>query len=685
MLTAGRLTRMLDGQRGSLILWTPVFYGTGIAAYLGLAREPGAVFWASAATLATAFLWRLRRKGLEAPLAIAGLCLLLRAAIAAGRTHSIAEPVLSFRYYGPIQGRIVDIDRSGSDKIRLTLDRVVLERVPDARTPARIRISLHGDQGFVTPEPGLTVILTGHLAPPGGPVEPGGFDFRRQAWFKRIGAVGYTRTPVLALWPAEEGHTGLLLFRLRNTIAGAVRATLPGTTGAFAAAVITGDRSGLDQPTLEAMRLSNLAHLLAISGLHMGMLTGFVFALVRYGLALVPWAALRWPLHKIGAVSALAAGTVYLGLSGGNVATERAYIMVAVMFAAVLFDRRALTLRSVALAALIVLTLRPEAILGPGFQMSFAATTALVAAFGALRNSGFWRLHPVLRWVGALALSSLVAGLATAPIAAAHFNRVPHFGLIANLLAVPAMGAVVVPGAVAAALLAPLGLGEVGLRIMALGIDWILAVAHHVASLDGTVSHVATPAPAILPLLTLGALFTVLWTTRLRWAGILPAMAALALWAMTERPGLLIAADGGLIGLLAEEGRSLSKPRGGGFAAETWLENDGDGATQGVAAARSGLMIDKGHAVGRIGPFDIHHLWGRGAEEAGRAACARNAILVTSAPIAPLAGPCRVIDPAVLAETGALALYLRKETLIDVPTYRPGAHRPWAPRPVSRP
>ena len=244
MLGSAPLGRLFDEQRGSLILWTPVLYGIGIAMYLGLAREPGTALWAGLGGLALVLAAELRRRGLEAVPAIAILFLLAGFTAAAVRTHAVAGPVLGFRYYGPIEGRIVDIDRSGSDKVRLTLDRVVLERVSAARAPGRVRISLHGPQGFITPEPGLTVILTGHLAPPGGPVEPGGFDFRRQAWFKGIGAVGYTRTPVLALRPAEEGRAGLFLFRIRRTIAEAVRAALPGQTGAFAAAVKTGDPRG---------------------------------------------------------------------------------------------------------------------------------------------------------------------------------------------------------------------------------------------------------------------------------------------------------------------------------------------------------------------------------------------------------------------------------------------------------
>ncbi len=651
------IAEVIDGQRGHLFPWAPVFFGIGIGGYFALRFEPSPGFAGTLAALGALCLLALFRLGLRAPLLIALTLVLAGFGTAAFRAHSVAAPVLDFRYYGPIQGRIVKVDRSASDVPRLTLDRVVLSRVDPEDTPARVRVSLHGEQGFIAPEPGLTVILTGHLAGPEGPVEPGGFDFQRQAWFQRLGAVGYTRTPVLALQPAEAGRAGLFVNRMRAAISAYVQNVLPGRTGAFAAAVTTGDRSAMDEPTLEALRVSNLAHLLAISGLHMGMLTGFLYALTRYGLALWPRLALTWPLHKIGAIVALVAGAFYLALSGGSVATERAYVMVAVMFLAVLLDRRALTLRSVAFAALVILVLRPEAMLGPGFQMSFSATAALIWVFSLLRGSNLWRWPPAARWVAALVISSAVAGLATAPIAAAHFNRVPHFGLVANLLAVPVMGSLVMPGAVLAAVLAPFGFAWIGLRVMAPGIDWILTVADRVAGLDGAVSHVPAPQPLVLPVFALGALWIILWQGRARWAGAVPIVAMLAFWTQVERPLLLVSGDGGLVGLMTAEGRSLSKPRGQGFSAQSWLENDGDGADQPTAYERAGFSGDRGDLGFVLAGQDARHLWGRGAAGRAAEACARAAVVVVAAELANMGGSCLLIDRAKLATTGPLAVF----------------------------
>ncbi len=317
MAPIARIADALQAQRGHLFAWVPVGLSLGIGGYFALRFEPTGPDYIAVAIFALCLCVLIPWLSEPArPVVVLVVLVALGAGLAGARAHRIAEPVLSYRYYGPVQGRIVTIDRSVSDAVRLTLDRVVLRDTPPRRTPTRVRVSLHGQQGFIEPEPGLTVILTGHLSPPSGPVEPGGFDFQRQAWFDGLGAVGYTRTPVLVLYPADKGAAGLALHRLRMRISAAVQRAVPGEDGAFAAALMTGDRSGMSKATTEALRASNLSHLLAISGLHMGLLTGFVYALVRYGLALWPRVALRWPIRKWAAVRGVGGGGVLSGALG---------------------------------------------------------------------------------------------------------------------------------------------------------------------------------------------------------------------------------------------------------------------------------------------------------------------------------------------------------------------------------
>jgi competence protein ComEC len=643
------LSRILATQRGALLPWAPVFLAIGIGAYFSLQTEPSVMLLSTLGGLALAGGWIASRLGpVSAPFLWALVLVAAGVTLAGARAHQVAGPQIGWRYYGPIEGRIVGIDRSASDAVRIVLDRVVLRDIAPQDTPLRVRLSLHGDQDHLRPWPGQVVITTGHLSVSNGPVEPGSFDFRRHAWFLKLGAVGYVRSPVLLLRPPDGGQP---VFTARMWLSARVQDSLPGEVGAFAAAVMAGDRSGMGQDTLEALRVSNLAHLLAISGLHMGLLTGFVFGLFRLILAAVPVVGLRVPAKKLSAALALVVAAGYLALSGGNVATERAFVMVAVVLVAVIFDRRALTLRAVAVAAMIILTLRPEALMGPGFQMSFAATTALVAVFAWIREAGLPRLPGWLKPVAAVVVSSGVAGLATAPLGAAHFNQFAHYGLIANLLSVPLMGALVMPAAVLAVCLLPFGLEGAALWIMGQGLGWILGVAHFVTGLEGARGTIVTPPAVVLPMMALGALVVMLWQGWGRIMGVPVVLAALLIWTGTQRPAILIAGDGGLVGVMTAQGRALSRASGAGFVAQNWLDHDADTAPQADAAARWPQTMPLFFSE----TGQLIHLRGKAAADPQ---CGPDDWLVMDR-VAPPGLPCKVFDLRSLRGTGALAVMPR--------------------------
>ena len=645
----------LARARGDLFLWLPVLLALGIGGYFARLTEPGPAVYAGAAALVLigAVLWSRGPEVVQLPaaaVAVVAAGLLL----AGARAHQVAAPVLGFRYYGPVEGRIISIDRSGTDRIRLTLDQVVLERMVPARTPKTVRVALHGDQSHLLPEPGLRVMLTGHLAPPAGPAAPGAYDFRRQAWFSGLGAVGYARAPVMVLAPPDPDDWALAGHRARMRLSAAIQARIPGQPGAVAAALMTGDRSGIAEATNEAMRASNLYHIISISGLHMGMLAGFVFAALRYGLAATGNLALRWPVKKIAAAAALVAATVYLWLAGPNVATERAYVMAAVMLLAVLVDRRAISLRTVALAALILLVAEPESLTEPGFQMSFGATVALILIYGPW-SAVEHRLPVLLKPVAMLLVTSLAAGLVTAPIAAAHFNRMPEYGLLANLLAVPVMGMLVMPAGVIAALLAPFGLAAPALWVMQQGTAWMILVAEQVAALEGAVLAVPAPPAAVLPLLAGGASVATLGRGVARSAGGLMLALAAALWVGAARPALLIAPEGELVGLMTPAGRALSKT-GAGFVAESWLEADGDTARPETAAARAGFSGQRGGREAEFAGRRLLHLTGKAAAEKAPDACREGAVVVLAAAAPKPPEDCLWVDQTILRQTGALAI-----------------------------
>ena len=689
-------TALWERERDRVALWTPAAIGLGIWAYFAWPSEPppgGA--WAAA--VAAAGLLTLRAWVGGAGGTALARALLAAAALAAigfsaasWRAWSAAAPVWPERSEAVVEGRVealAPLGRGGA-RWRAVLTDLTIEGVAASTTPARVRVSgpwveSDGPEGVAAAWVGRRVRWEAVLSPPPGPVEPGAFDFRRRAWFQRLGAVGYAKAPPveaaqapLSLW--ERG--AVQLAQLRAEIAARARAASPGAEGAIVAALLVGDRSAVPEAATEALRRSNLAHLLAISGLHMGIVCVTVFGLVRLLLSLHPGPAAWGDPKKAAAVAALIAGAGYLALSGASVSTQRAYLMAVVAFCAVLVDRPAITLRAVALAATLILLWRPESLLAPGFQLSFAATTALVAAFEAARagaateGSGSggagWRV-----WGGALLLSGVVAGAATAPYAAFFFQRLTRYGLIANLAAVPAMGAWIMPCGAAALVLAPFGLEAWAFQAMALGVSYVLWVAETVAAWPGAVAPVAAAPSAAwaamafgapmsaMAAITLGGLWLCLWrSVLLRAVGLAPMALGAGLWAAAPRPDVLIAPDGGLIGVMTAAGRAVDRDRAKSFVASSWLRRDGDAATQAQAAARPAFERFRGGAWApapdgwRVELSLARRLTQRGWARACRPGTILVAPRLTSRPAWPR--DCVIFDQPELAARGAAAIWV---------------------------
>lgn len=691
MLT-GRLAALIEAQRPHLALWVPVLYAFGIAGYFAAPAEPGGALLLVLAAGLLLGTFALFRAGMVARVVL--LALLLPAAGFGGaslRARLVAAPVLPREMTVNVEGRIADLDRSASDRPRVLLDRVAIHGMEPGETPARVRISLDPATPAALLRPGARLLGQARLSPPAAPAEPGGFDFRRVAWFERIGAVGYARLPMLETEGSEAGGWRQLAFRARMAASAHIQRLVPGQNGAFAAAILTGDRSGINRSVERSLRISSLYHIVSISGLHMTLLAAAVFAMIRYGLALVPRLALVWPLKKIAAGAALVAGLAYLLVSGCDVATQRSYVMTATVLVAVLLDRPALTMRSIALAALVVLLIAPESLTQAGFQMSFAATIALIAVFEALRGQAWWlatQTRPAWRFakpVIGIAMTSLVAGTATAPFSAFHFNTVAQYGLIANLLAIPAMGVVVMPAAVLGIVAAPLGLDWLPFQVAGLGMGYIIWVADFVAGLGGAVVGVPSGPPASLGLIALGGMLVVLWIGRGRWLGLAPAALGVALWAAADRPDVLIADGGRLFGVRTEAGRLLSSDKGNGYAAESWLENDGDLASQSEAWARGTLRRVRNRIEAVVpGLGAVRYVGSRDATGAAED-CAAAAVLIAPYWREPPGGGCLFLGARELAAEGALALRLTPRGLVVAGARSGNRARPWTREPDAAP
>ncbi|QIB36382.1 ComEC family competence protein [Ancylobacter pratisalsi] len=532
--------RELEDRRGFLFL--PIAFAAGAALYFGAGHEP-LVYGGLVPTLVFGALAILAR---ERPFAFHFFVLL--AAISAGfalaslQVQRIAHPVLAKPLQAVEVAGFVEAEERRPRGSRITLKVTGLGRKLDA-PPQRVRVTLASSE---PPPVGAHVRLRANLAPPPGPAYPGGFDFGRAIWFDGIGATGYALGKVQIV-PGPEPPPGLAfaawLERSREAIAARILATLSGGAGGIAVALVTGLRDGVPESIEESMRISGLSHVLSISGLHMALVAMTVFFLARALLALSPALALRYPIKSWAALPALLAATYYLLLSGAEVPTQRSYVMTLLVLLGVIVGRPALTLRTLAIAALCVMALMPWAILDPGAQMSFAATLALVAAyerFGHLLvpSSGGprarrWSLWPA-RYIAALALTSLVAGLATAPFAAFHFQRLAPLSLLANLAAMPVVSTIVMPAGLAGSLLMPFGWDGPAWRVMGWGIDRMIAIAAAVSALPGADRGLAAMPIASLVLMSLALAALCLLRTRL--ALVAPLLAGCAAWITLTAP-----------------------------------------------------------------------------------------------------------------------------------------------------
>ena len=559
-------------------LWVPVLIGLGISAYFWLGSEPPAgLGWTAGMISLIALFGAAQPEGGPGRrlIQIVGLCA-LGFVLAMVRTGVAgAPPIAGSAKNVEVRGIVAHVIESQDKPPRIVLADVRVAHWSGDVRPGRLRLIAHKATGAWI---GQSLTARADLWPPPSPVMPGAYDFGRRMFFEGIAGLGVAKSTVLE--PASQvPGLEVRLARIRLTLAGYVRSRIDGQPGAVAAALITGDRSGITEKTAEDLRRSGLAHLLAISGLHMGLVVGGVLFAVRGILIIIPGLGLRIHAKKWAASAALLAGIVYLALSGASIPTVRAFVMATVMILAILLDRRSLSLRTIAVAATIVLILQPEALFEPGFQMSFAAATALIWAFeiwtDRRRDRAVERPRGLARvpgWFVAIAATSLIAAAATAPFALFHFNRVAVFGLAGNLVAMPLMGLVIMPSAVAAMVAAPLGLAELPLWAMGAGIDQALSVAARVASWEGAVVWWPVPHKAALPLIVAGGLLAVFGAGGFRLLALPAVIAGAAIWTSTIQPDVLISENGKRILFHDRTGAVRihgSKP--GAFVTERWL------------------------------------------------------------------------------------------------------------------
>ncbi len=556
-------SRALSGvwalQRDRWILWLPPAMIVGCAAWMLAPSDPPvwigpAAFLLGIAAVVALAMWPHATPtgwGVRLSQVLAGVFALTAAAglgaIAASvRAASVAQaPFVASDEPRAVEGWVVANDASdGGPRLRLLVRNI--EGVTAA--PRYVRMSV-ADAGLLTP--GRAARCYGIIGPPSGPMAPGAYDFARRAYFERLGATGFSfgrcRPADFEPPPSWLDRQRLRLAAMRADLSAEIQALAPGRGGSIAAALISGDRSAVDRDTNELLFNAGLGHLLSVSGIHMSIVGGLVFAVLLGAFSLIAPIALRFPVKKLAAVGALFAVGAYLIVSGINVPALRSFIMAAVAFGAILLDRPAISMRGLALAALIVILMFPESVLDASFQMSFAATMALVALFEVLSRPPAAPALPtpgpiigVMQWstraVGAVLLISVVAGIATDPFAMYHFQRFSIYSLPANLLAEPILSFLVAPAAVIAAVLAPFGLSDAPLEVMASGLDLIAAIGQTFGERPEAVQAVPKPPDAAFLLCVFALLWACLWRGALRWISVPILVASAVLYVTAPQP-----------------------------------------------------------------------------------------------------------------------------------------------------
>jgi competence protein ComEC len=681
-LTAG-LAREAEQRR--LFPWLAVAFGAGILAFFTLADG---VPWLPAPLGAAALCL-----GLTPFLGARPVALALALALAAGflgfsaagwRVAQVAAPVLARVTIAPLTGLIEALDEREVGARLIVRVESLGTLTPEAR-PLRVRVSFKKAPAL---RPGDRVAATARLLPPPEAARPGGYDFARDAYFQGIGAVG-SLVGAITVRPAPDAPLRLrLAARLddaRNALTRRIADGAGGQAGAVAAALVTGKRGLIGPASNDALRAAGIYHVVSISGLHMVLAAGVVFWLVRAGLALVPWLALTWPIKKIAAGFAMAGVSAYCAFSGWDIAAERSLIMTLIMLGAILVDRPALSMRNLALAALIALAREPEGLLGPSFQMSFGAVAGLIACARLIDGRLFAREGRLWRFVG-LALSgmvgtlatTLVAQVATAPFATYHFQTVQPFGIVGNALTLPLVSLVVMPCAVLGVLAYPFALDRPVWWLMGEAVGGMLAISHWIEGFGR--ANVVVPAfgAGALLLLAAGLLLAALPVSRLRWLALPPACAGLALAAVPERYDVYVDRQGNGAAVRSADGRLLALGRPSAFVLEQWLRADGDGRRASEVAAgrcdRLGCtaLLPDGRAVAlvrdrRAFPED----------------CARAAVLITALTAPPTCAAPRILDRKTLAERGATALRALPDGFAAAHARDAGRTPPWRQPPPA--
>ncbi len=574
MLLYKKIAQTLYAERDRFVLWVPVLLGLGIGVYFSLAVEPQ-IRWLAASLAALALVgWLVRRHFWPRIAAIAVFVMILGVLVAGLRTQAVDAPYLySTMYFKAVQGRVDDMELREKDQ-KIFLSEVAIEGVRQETTPQRISIALR------KPAPDLRVgdriEVKAMLFPPPGPAMPGAYDFARSFYYDRLGGVGYTPYEPTIIEKVSVNTSEEWLNALRLRVAERIRASMSEENGPVATALMVGEMSAVPETLRDTMRDSGLYHVLSISGLHMSIAVGVIYVTIRLLLSLYMPLALRLPVKKIAASVGLLGAFCYLLLAGYPVPAVRSFVMVACVMLAILFDRRGISVFSLAWAALLILLFQPESLIGSSFQLSFAATLGIVVLyerFGHLLYKPDIGVLRMLRlyFIGLMA-TSLVATLATTPLVIYQFNRMTVWGVVANMLMVPLASFWIMPAAVLSFLAMPLGLEHWPLVWLEQGIGWMIRLARWFAALPYAAINLPPLTTWGILMVVAGGLWLCLWEKRWRLLGVPLILIGMSTIALHKPYDLVVNEEGNRAMLRLPDGRFLFlRGRPDSFESEIWL------------------------------------------------------------------------------------------------------------------
>ncbi len=577
---------LLD-QKDNLILWLPVFLGLGSAIYFGLEFEPR--------TLAVFFLWfasallfwaafRLRTHPdmkLIAYFAVLALFLSLTGfALAKLRTDIVFTPVL-VRDTRPVmvEGNVSHLETlEGRKGTLLILEDVKIENFVPAATPKKLRLTSRLRVKFNL---GDRVQMLAKLTPPSMPVSPDSYDFRRHYFFDSIGGMGFILKPPVVLRAAPQSGMGLWLERLRRDMGDHIKNVLPSRLAGIVTALVTGERAAIEDDDWNDLRVSGLAHIISISGLHVVLIATPIFFFFRLCMAAIPSFALRFPIKKIAAVIALMGCSFYVLLVVPTVPTYRALLMTGIGLIAIMLDRSPFSLRLISFAAIVVLVISPESIWSASFQLSFAAVLSLIMSAEWTREYwSRWRnnashTRKFLIYLGGSIFTTLVVSFITAPLSCFHFQQIPVYSVIANALVIPLSGLIIMPMVIATFVLWPFGLEDWALKFMGYGVEWMLAIARGTSEIPGAALHLSAWPLSSLIFFVFAGLSLYLLAGRMRWIAAPCVIVGIILICLNPAPVYLASESGNLF--MVRDGKSLylSSAKSDRFAGESWVKRLG--------------------------------------------------------------------------------------------------------------